>query len=270
MLRVLRSLPLFSREVLFPVLKIQKVILALGDYMGATCLQADAPHIGVGKPRRVFDILNRRYLSPKWIQMFVLDKADKTLSHGFKDQIYEIFQKLNVSIQVVLLSTIMPTNVLEVTKKKKKKKKFMRDLIPILVKKEKLTLEGIKQFYVNVEKEEWKLDTLCDLYKTLTIIKCMPETSQFLLWFINLQHDDMDQRERDVMREFRSGSSRVLTATDLLTLGTDVQEVSLGRLGRKGVAINFVTKEDKRILCDTETFYNTTVEEMPMNVADLI
>lgn len=43
-----------------------------------------------------------------------------------------------------------------------------------------------------------------------------------------------------------------------------------GRFGRKGVAINFVTEEDKRILRDIETFYNTTVEEMPMNVADLI
>ena len=43
-----------------------------------------------------------------------------------------------------------------------------------------------------------------------------------------------------------------------------------GRFGRKGVAINFVTDEDKRILQDIETFYNTVIEEMPMNVADLI
>jgi translation initiation factor 4A len=43
-----------------------------------------------------------------------------------------------------------------------------------------------------------------------------------------------------------------------------------GRFGRKGVAINFDTEEDKRILRDIETFYNTPVEEMPMNVGDLI
>ena len=79
--------------------------------------------------------------------MFVLDEADEMLSRGFKDQIYEIFQKLNTSIQVVLLSATMPTDVLEVTKK------FMRDPIRILVKKEELTLEGIKQFYINVERE---------------------------------------------------------------------------------------------------------------------
>lgn len=43
-----------------------------------------------------------------------------------------------------------------------------------------------------------------------------------------------------------------------------------GRFGRKGVAINFVTEEDKRVLQDIEHFYNTTIVEMPMNVADLI
>ncbi|KAL0600811.1 Eukaryotic initiation factor 4A-II [Plecturocebus cupreus] len=287
--------------------QIQKVILALGDYMGATChaciggtnvrnemqkLQAEAPHIVVGTPGRVFDMLNRRYLSPKWIKMFVLDEADEMLSRGFKDQIYEIFQKLNTSIQVVLLSATMPTDVLEVTKK------FMRDPIRILVKKEELTLEGIKQFYINVEREEWKLDTLCDLYETLTITQAVIflNTRRKVDWLtekmhardftVSALHGDMDQKERDViMREFRSGSSRVLITTDLLARGIDVQQVSLvinydlptnrenyihrigrgGRFGRKGVAINFVTEEDKRILRDIETFYNTTVEEMPMN-----
>uniref|UniRef100_A0A3P8PF02 RNA helicase n=1 Tax=Astatotilapia calliptera TaxID=8154 RepID=A0A3P8PF02_ASTCA len=292
--------------------QIQKVILALGDYMGATChaciggtnlrseiqkLQAEAPHIVVGTPGRVYDMLNRKHLSPKWIKMFVLDEADEMLSRGFKDQIYEIFQKLSTNIQVVLLSATMPADVLEVTKK------FMRDPVRILVKKEELTLEGIKQFYINVEREEWKLDTLCDLYETLTITQAVIflNTRRKVDWLtekmhardftVSALHGDMDQKERDViMREFRSGSSRVLITTDLLARGIDVQQVSLvinydlptnrenyihrigrgGRFGRKGVAINFVTEEDKRILRDIETFYNTTVEEMPMNVADLI
>ncbi|TTA54960.1 Eukaryotic initiation factor 4A-II [Bagarius yarrelli] len=284
--------------------QIQKVILALGDYMGATChaciggtnvrnemqkLQAEAYHIVVGTPGRVFDMLSRRFLSPKWIKMFVLDEADEMLSRGFKDQIYEIFQKLSTNIQVVLLSATMPAEVLEVTKK------FMRDPVRILVKKEELTLEGIKQFYINVEREEWKLDTLCDLYETLTITQAVIflNTRRKVDWLtekmhgrdftVSALHGDMDQKERDViMREFRSGSSRAR--------GIDVQQVSLvinydlptnrenyihrigrgGRFGRKGVAINFVTEEDKRTLRDIETFYNTTVEEMPMNVADLI
>uniref|UniRef100_A0A674E8I0 RNA helicase n=1 Tax=Salmo trutta TaxID=8032 RepID=A0A674E8I0_SALTR len=288
--------------------QIQKVILALGDYMGASChaciggtnvrnevtkLQAEAPNIVVGTPGRVFDMLNRKFLSAKYIKMFVLDEADEMLSRGFKDQIYEIFQKLGTSTQVVLLSATMPQDVLEVTKK------FMRDPIRILVKKEELTLEGIRQFYINVEKEEWKLDTLCDLYETLTITQAVIfiNTRRKVDWLtekmhardftVSALHGDMDQKERDlIMREFRSGSSRVLITTDLLARGIDVQQVSLvinydlptnrmggiagGRFGRKGVAINMVTEEDKRTLRDIETFYNTTVEEMPMNVADLI
>ena len=92
--------------------------------------------------------------------MFVLDEADEMLSRGFKDQIYDVFRKMpsnaqvcstNMFIfdnaQVILLSATMPPDVLEVTKR------FMRDPVRILVKKEELTLEGIKQFYVQVEKE---------------------------------------------------------------------------------------------------------------------
>ena len=135
--------------------QIQKVILALGDYMEATCyaciggtnvhnemheLQAETSRIVVSTPGKVFDILNRIYFSPKWIKRFVLDEADEMLSWGFKDQIYEIFQKLTTRIQVVLLSAMMPNDVLEVTKK------FMRDAIQIMVKKEELSLEGMNSF----------------------------------------------------------------------------------------------------------------------------
>merc|ERR1712059_229742 len=72
-------------------------------------------------------------------------------------------RELAQQIQVILLSATMPAEVLEVTTR------FMREPVRILVKKEELTLEGIRQFYISVEREEWKLDTLCDLYETLTI-----------------------------------------------------------------------------------------------------
>jgi hypothetical protein len=51
--------------------------------------------------------------------------------------------------------------------------KFMTDPVRILVKRDELTLEGIKQFFVAVEREEWKFDTLCDLYDTLTITQAV-------------------------------------------------------------------------------------------------
>ncbi|CAF1036128.1 unnamed protein product [Adineta ricciae] len=291
--------------------QIQKVVLALGDYMGVTChaciggtnVRDDIKRletgvqIVVGTPGRVYDMLNRSALRSKSIKMFVLDEADEMLSRGFKEQIYDVFTTMPQSIQVILLSATMPSDVLEVTTK------FMNDPIKILVKKEELTLEGIRQFYVTVEREEWKLDTLCDLYETLTITQAVifSNTRRKVDWLtekmrardftVSAMHGDMDQKERDIiMKEFRTGSSRVLITTDLLARGIDVQQVSLvinydlpnnrenyihrigrgGRFGRKGVAINFVTDDDRRTLRDIEQFYNTQIQEMPMNVADLI
>ena len=99
--------------------------------------------------------------------MLVLDEADELLNKGFKDQIYDVYRYLPPATQVVLLSATLPYDVLEMTTK------FMTDPIRILVKRDELTLEGIKQFFVAVEKEEWKFDTLCDLYDTLTITQAV-------------------------------------------------------------------------------------------------
>lgn len=291
--------------------QIQKVILALGDYQKAEChaciggtavredirrLEAGC-HIVVGTPGRVFDMINRRALKTDSIKLFCLDEADEMLSRGFKDQIYEVFRYLPSNVQVGLFSATMPVEVLELTSK------FMRDAIRILVKRDELTLEGIKQFYISVEKEQWKMDTLCDLYETVTITQAIIycNARRKVDWLtdqmrkrdftVSAMHGDMEMKEREViMREFRSGSSRVLITTDLLARGIDVQQVSLvinydlpnnienylhrigrsGRFGRKGVAINFVTEDDVRLLRQIEQHYNTQIEEMPSNVADLI
>lgn len=291
--------------------QIEKVMRALGDFLQVKChacvggtsvrddtriLQAGV-HVVVGTPGRVYDMLRRRALRADSIRMFMLDEADEMLSRGFKDQIYDIFQLLPPKLQVGVFSATLPPEALEITRK------FMNKPVRILVKRDELTLEGIKQFYVNVEKEEWKLETLCDLYETLAITQSIifANTRRKVDWLtdkmterdhtVSATHGDMDQNARDViMREFRSGSSRVLITTDLLARGIDVQQVSLvinydlptqpenylhrigrsGRFGRKGVAINFVTKDDERLLQDVQRFYNTTIEELPNNVADLI
>jgi len=177
-------------------------------------------------------MLRRRALRADSIRMFVLDEADEMLSRGFKDQIYDIFQLLPPKLQVGVFSATLPPEALEITRK------FMTKPVRILVKRDELTLEGIKQFYVNVEKEEWKLDTLCDLYETLAITQSVifANTRRKVDWLtdkmrerdhtVSATHGDMDQNTRDViMREFRSGSSRVLITTDLLARGIDVQQV---------------------------------------------
>ncbi|KAK9275821.1 hypothetical protein L1049_023092 [Liquidambar formosana] len=291
--------------------QIEKVMRALGDYLGVkvhacvggTSVREDqrilssGVHVVVGTPGRVFDMLRRQSLRPDYIKMFVLDEADEMLSRGFKDQIYDIFQLLPAKVQVGVFSATMPPEALEITRK------FMNKPVRILVKRDELTLEGIKQFYVNVDKEEWKLETLCDLYETLAITQSVifVNTRRKVDWLtdkmrsrdhtVSATHGDMDQNTRDIiMREFRSGSSRVLITTDLLARGIDVQQVSLvinydlptqpenylhrigrsGRFGRKGVAINFVTKDDERMLFDIQRFYNVVIEELPSNVADLL
>ena len=289
----------------------QKVCLALGDYMNVQChaciggksigedirrLQFGVQVVS-GTPGRVFDMINRRELKTQKLKMLVIDEADEMLNRGFKEQIYDIYRYLPPTTQVVLVSATLPREVLDLTRK------FMNEPIRVLVKRDELTLEGIKQFFVAVEREEWKFDTLCDLYDTLTITQAVIfcNTKKKVDWLtakmreanftVSAMHGDMPQRERDaIMEEFRSGGSRVLIATDVWGRGLDVQQVSLvisydlpnnrelyihrigrsGRFGRKGVAINFLTQPDVRFLRDIEQFYNTQIEEMPMNVADLI
>ncbi|CAL8467472.1 g7010 [Coccomyxa elongata] len=288
-----------------------KTILAVAEFMkirahtcvGGTSLGKDmslleaGQHIVSGTPGRVFDMIKRRCLLTRSIKTLVLDEADEMLNKGFKEQIYDVYRYLPPDTQVVLVSATLPGEVLEMTKK------FMTDPLKVLVKRDELTLEGIKQFFVAVEKEEWKFDTLCDLYDTLTITQAVIfcNTKRKVDWLtekmrqnnftVSAMHGDMPQKERDaIMGEFRGGHSRVLISTDVWARGLDVQQVSLvinydlpnnrelyihrigrsGRYGRKGVAINFVRSDDIRILRDIEQYYSTQIDEMPMNVADLI
>merc|ERR1719252_321290 len=145
--------------------QIQKVALALGDYLKVRCHACiggtsvrddidklrDGVHMVVGTPGRVFDMCGKRHLRCDDLKIFVLDEADEMLSRGFKDQIYDIFKCLPPNVQVCLFSATMAPEILDLTGK------FMRDAIRILVKKDELTLEGIRQFYVAIEKEEWKI-----------------------------------------------------------------------------------------------------------------
>jgi translation initiation factor 4A len=291
--------------------QIVKVITAIGDFMnirvhgcvGGTAVREDirtlqdGVHIVVGTPGRVGDMINRRALRLDSVQLFVLDEADEMLSRGFKEQIYDVFKYMPEHVQSAIFSATMPLDVLEVTQK------FMRDPVRILVKKDQLTLEGIKQFFIAIDREEWKFDTLCDLYQTLTITQAIIycNTRRKVDWLtekmigkdftVSSMHGDLDQREREtILAEFRSGSSRVLITTDLLARGIDVQQVSLvinydmpsnresyihrigrsGRFGRKGVAVNFIVKSDVKYMRDIEQFYDTQIEEMPENIADLL
>jgi ATP-dependent RNA helicase len=254
-------------------------------------------HIVSGTPGRVYDMIKRRNLRTRGIKILVLDEADEMLNKGFKEQIYDVYRYLPPETQVVLVSATLPTEILEMTSK------FMTDPIRILVKRDELTLEGIKQFFVAVEREDWKFDTLCDLYDTLTVTQAVIfcNTRKKVDWLtekmrqnnftVSAMHGEMPQKEREVvMTEFRGGATRVLITTDVWARGIDVQQVSLvinydlpsnrenyihrigrsGRFGRKGVAINLIADQEVRALRDIEQFYSTQIDELPMNVADLV
>ena len=214
-----------------------KLILLVGGGTRREDIRAleDTPRqIVVGTPGRVYDMLKNRSLSSKELRMFVLDEADEMLSRGFEDQIYEIFQYIPQTCQTVLMSATMPPEALKITED------FMDNPIKILVQNEELTLEGIKQFYISIEKEAWKLETLVDIYSKLqvnqSIIYCNTKrTADWLVEQLNSReysvkciHSNMKSDERkSVMQEFRDGELRVIIATDIISRGIDVQQVSI-------------------------------------------
>uniref|UniRef100_A0AAY4A067 RNA helicase n=1 Tax=Denticeps clupeoides TaxID=299321 RepID=A0AAY4A067_9TELE len=281
-----------------------QVLLALGDYMNVQCHACIGgtnvgedirkldygQHVVAGTPGRVFDMIRRRSLRTRAIKMLVLDEADEMLNKGGHDQ--QVHDRPHPHPGQTVSKSSAPCATSESFP-------ALTPLPPcVCARSDELTLEGIKQFFVAVEREEWKFDTLCDLYDTLTITQAVIfcNTKRKVDWLtekmreanftVSSMHGDMPQKEREsIMKEFRSGASRVLISTDVWARGLDVPQVSLiinydlpnnrelyihrigrsGRYGRKGVAINFVKNDDIRILRDIEQYYSTQIDEMPMN-----
>lgn len=255
-------------------------------------LKANGPQILVGCPGRVHDILRRQPAVGRGMQMLVLDEADEMLSAGFNEQIYNVFQLLNTNVQVCLFSATMPPELHSLSDK------FMRDPVRILVKSEMLTLEGISQFHVALETDHDKYATLKDLFTRISVSQCIiycnsiRRVSDLTEAMINdgfpvcCIHSGMDKELRNkAYREFRSGQHRVLISSNVTARGIDIQQVSTvinfdmprdvhtylhrigrsGRWGRKGSGVNFVTRRDFRKLKEIESYYGTTIPELPAN-----
>jgi translation initiation factor 4A len=253
-------------------------------------------HVICGCPGRVFDMLRRDKISSKKIKLIILDEADEMLSSGFKDQVYNIFQYLNNEVQVVLVSATLPESLDSIINK------IMRDPIKISVKREMLTLEGIKQFYIAVEDDRQKYATLKDLFSYLSIAQCIiycnsikrvqdlfeaMKEDEFPVCRI---HSGMDKFEREIaFNDFKFGKSRVLISSNVTSRGIDIQQVNIvinfdlpkcvdnylhrigrsGRWGRKGVGINLITRRDISKMKEIESHYSTQIEEMPADLGFL-
>ena len=255
-------------------------------------LRKNVPHIIVGCPGRVFDMIRRNYIQGSNIQLLVLDEADEMLSSGFNEQIYNIFQYMPTDIQVALFSATMPPELYALTEK------FMRNPVNIQVKADQLTLEGIQQHYVALDDDVQKYMTLKDLFKSISVSQCiifcnstkrvadLHEAMLFDGFPVCCIHSGMDKADRDkAYTEFKVGHHRVLISSNVTARGIDIQQVSTvinfdmpqdphiylhrigrsGRWGRKGVGINFVTRRDMRIKKEIESYYGTTITELPSN-----
>lgn len=279
----------------YKTLKTQLLIGGTSIEQDLEKLQTSPPHIVVGCPGRVHDMLRRRKLKTSHLKIIVLDEADEMLSQGFKEQVYNIFQFLNKDIQVNLFSATMPESLNILTNK------FMRDPIRIMVKTEQLTLEGIRQHYVAVENDTQKYDTLKDLYGVFSLSQCIIYCNSVKrvqdLYEAMIEdnfpvcqiHSNMDKLEREKnFNDFSSGNTRVLISSNVTARGIDVQQVSTvinfdipkcvhtylhrigrsGRWGRKGTGINFVTRRDTRLMKEIEQHYHTTISELPAAITD--
>ena len=273
--------------------------LRVKTLIGGTSIQEDAdeirdscPHVIVGCAGRIHDMFRRRYLSGRDIRIMVLDEADEMLSQGFQQKIHQIFQFMPQDLQVVLFSATLPPEILEITKE------FMRNPIRITMEAEKLNLECITQYYIALRHDGDKYDTLKDLFSVIsvnqTIIYCNSihrvtdlykamTDEGFSVCYI---HSSMDKVERDkAFQSFRTGGFRVLISSDITARGIDVQQVSTvinfditrcphkylhrigrsGRWGRKGMAINFVTRQDTETMRRIERHYGIEIKELPAN-----
>ncbi|KAI9493271.1 P-loop containing nucleoside triphosphate hydrolase protein [Zychaea mexicana] len=255
-------------------------------------------HVIVGTPGSVQDAIRRGLLPTQQIKVFVLDEADNMLDQdGLGDQSIRIKGSLKVEPQIVLFSATFPDNV------RKFAPRFAPDANEISLRREELSVDTIKQFYMDCQNEEHKYEVLCNLYDILTvsqsIIFCRRrETADEIARRMTEQghavlslHGMMSPEERDeVMDHFRRGESKVLVTTNVLSRGIDIMQISVvinydmpldhynnpepetylhrvgrtGRFGRTGASINFVhDRESWEHMNAIEEHFQKRIERVP-------
>lgn len=175
--------------------------------------------------------------------------------------------------------------------------------IKILIDRDSVVKETIKQYYIMVEQDKKKFKTLMELYEGLimaqTVIFCSSKSRVFWLaqkmkkrnFSVSYVHGGLIQKEREtILDQFKKGESRVLISTDLSGRGIDIEDIRFvinfdfppdkeqfihrigrsGRFGKSGVAISFVIEEEFWKIKDLEQYYSITIDEVPENLDDLI
>jgi translation initiation factor 4A len=253
-------------------------------------LKKNPPHVIVGCPGRVHHMESKGLIRCSDLKLIILDEADEMLSSSFKDQVYNIFRNLNSKVQVCLFSATIPENMYTITSK------FMQNPFNISVMPESLTLEGIQQYFIALENDEQKYETLKDLFSNFSVNQCFIYCNSVKrvsdLYDAMIQdkfpvcciHSDMDKEQREKsFTAFRTGETRVMISSNVTARGIDIQSVSVvinfdvpkdihtyihrigrsGRWGKKGVGLNFVTRRDISKLKEIERYYMCSINEFP-------
>lgn len=254
-------------------------------------------HFLVGTPGRIYDLMNRRAFPTTNIKVIIIDEADQMLEDRFREQLQCILQLgFPSTTRCALFSATMSEEVVEFAEK------ILSDPVRILIPPEEVNLKGITQYYVNLDREDWKFEVLLDLYKNLNIVQALIYCNkrQKAEWLaekmtaagfpITCIHGELEVKDRmDKMTAFRKGDTRVLISTDLLARGIDVQQVSLvinyelpnqmdnyihrigrsGRYGRKGTAINLLYGDDTRLMTEIESHYKIEIKLLPEDLSTL-
>lgn len=285
--------------------QIEKVASSIGYYMNLRVLSAtggnqlrsdiqilkNGAQFVVGTPGRIFDLIRRKELRLEHIKYLILDEADQMLEDLFLEQIKAILNsQFPETTKLALFSATMPEHMLQIAER------YLQNPVRIRIANDDVTLDGIKQYYVMIDHEEWKLPTLLDIYQHITVNQAIiyvnkRQKAEWLMkqlmnsgFTIEYIHGEMEVAERKKhMDNFRSGSTRILISTDLLARGIDVQQVSLiinydmpiqhenyihrigrsGRYGRKGLAINLICTNEMDTIAKIEEYYSTKINELP-------
>ena len=278
-------------------LKIKLLVGGTSVSDDANELRNNVPHVIVGSVGRVSDMIRRRNIQTKDIKLFVLDEADEMLSGGFIENIRELFSTFKEDIQTAIFSATLPREILELTER------FMKTPTRITMEAEKLNLEGIQQFYIALSNDHEKYATIMDLFSKLTINQTIiyaNSVNRVIDLYDAMKkdgcavcciHSNMTTQERhQSLQSFRSGEHRVLISSNVTARGIDVQQVSFvinfdiprcvhnylhrigrsGRWGKKGMAINFITREDVSTLKNIEKHYGSTINELPSSFENII
>jgi superfamily II DNA/RNA helicase len=253
-------------------------------------------NIVIGTLGRINHMIGEKKLQTHNLKFIVLDEADELLADGIPHTLNELFERAPNGVQVILISATLSKNILYASNK------FIHDPIKVLLQNHEIAVDLISQFYIDVETEEYKFDTLLDLYNLVstsqTIIFC--NTIRKIEWLeenlkkqnfsITVIHSNMTQVERDnVVKEFREGKTRLLLTTDLLSRGIDIPQVNMvinydlpvnketyihrigrcGRFDKKGVSITMVRMKDpsdSKTLYRMKQFYKIDIKEMPNDI----